>query len=164
MRSRWVRTPITFGKPWAWRMLRNSNVSYNNEAPLHRCRVDNELTISKPNDPSIMRRMRSATLPMSIMELRSLLHSIRVSRRLLPLTTVTGPLISFSVCLVYLRTRDLTRVLFPTPGGPTMATIIGGGMSLGVRSTRGTWRRVWSFSAARRPCLSALRPDLGANA
>jgi len=99
-------------------------------------------TISKPNDPSIMRRTRSATFPTSIMEERSLLHSIRVSRLLFPLTTVTGPLMSFRVCLVYLRTRDLTSVLFPTPGGPTMATMTGGGTSSGVRSTRGTWRRV----------------------
>ena len=28
MRSRWVRTPITLGKPWAWRTFRNSNVSW----------------------------------------------------------------------------------------------------------------------------------------
>jgi hypothetical protein len=27
MRSRWERTPMTFGKPWDWRMLRNSKVS-----------------------------------------------------------------------------------------------------------------------------------------
>ena len=55
-------------------------------------------------------------------------------------------------------------VVLPTPGGPTMATTVGGGWSSGVRSTRGTWRRVWSRSAVRRPCLSARRPDLGAKA
>ena len=99
-------------------------------------------TISNPNDPSIMRRTRSAILPMSIIELRSLLHSMKVRRLFLPLTTVTGPRISDSVCLVYRRTRLLTKVLLPTPGGPTMATMTGGGRSSGVRSTRGTWRRV----------------------
>lgn len=142
MRSRWVRTPMTFGKPWAWRMLRNSKVSYTNNALLIYEKMINALTISKPNDPSIMRRTRSAILAMSIMEERSLLHSIMVSRLFFPLITVTGPLMSLSVCLVYLRMRDLTRVLFPTPGGPTTATITGGGTSSGERFTRGTWRRV----------------------
>lgn len=138
MRSRWVRTPMTFGKPWAWRMLRNSKVSYTNNTWLIREKRINVLTISKPNDPSIMRRTRSAILPMSIKEEMSLLHSISVSLRFFPLITVTGPLMSLSVCLVYLRTRDLMRVLFPTPGGPTMATITGGGASSGERFTRGT--------------------------
>jgi hypothetical protein len=145
-------------------MLRNSNDSYTSNALVIYEKTVRALTISKPKDASIMRRTRSATLPMSTMEEISLLHSMMVSRFFFPLMTVTGPLISFSVCLVYLRTRDLTRVLFPTPGGPTTATMTGGGASSGVRSTRGTWRRVCAFSAARRPCLSALRPDLGANA
>lgn len=121
-------------------------------------------TISKPKEPSIIRRTRSATLPMSIILLRSLVHSMKVSRRFFPLTTVTGPLGSLRVCFVYRRTRLLRRVVFPTPGGPTMATTTGGGFPCGVRLTRGTWRRAWLCSAARRPCLSALRPDLGANA
>lgn len=133
-----MRMPITFGKPWAWRMLRNSNDSYTSHVLVMYARIICALTISKPKDASIIRSTRSATLPMSIMEERSLLHSIRVSRFFFPLITVTGPLISFSVCLVYLRTRDLTRVLFPTPGGPTTATMTGGGESPGVRSMRGT--------------------------
>ncbi len=95
-------------------------------------------TISKPKEPSIMRRTRSATLPMSIIEFRSLLHSMNVRRLFFPDTTVTGPLISFSVCFVYRRTRLFTRVLLPTPDGPTTAIITGGGMSSGVRFTRGT--------------------------
>lgn len=41
-------------------------------------------TISNPNEPSIMSRTRSATLPMSIMAFRSLAHSMNVSRRVLP--------------------------------------------------------------------------------
>lgn len=45
-----------------------------------------------------------------------------------------------------------------------MAMITGGGTSSGVRSTKGTCSRVWSISAFRLPCLSARRPDLGANA
>lgn len=138
---------MTLGKPCDWRMLRNSNVS-----------------ISNPNEPSIMSRTRSAIFPTSIMLLRSLLHSMNVRRRFLPVTTVMGPLASFSVCLVYRLTRLLSRVVLPTPGGPTMATMTGGGSSSGVRLTRGTWRRVWSFSAVRRPCLSARRPDFGAKA
>ena len=111
-----------------------------------------------------MRRTRSAILPMSIMLLRSLLHSINVMRRFLPLTTVMGPFASVRVCLVYRRTRLFNRVVLPTPGGPTMAITTGGGSSWGVRSTRGTWSRVWSSSALRRPCCSARRPDCGANA
>jgi len=43
-----------------------------------------ERTISKPKDPSIMRSTRSATLAISIMALRSLAHSMKVSRRVLP--------------------------------------------------------------------------------
>jgi hypothetical protein len=88
------------------------------------------LTISKPKLPSIIRSTRSAILPMSIMEFRSLLHSIKVRRRFfptnilvfadttvsqdLPATTVMGPLTSDRVCFVYLFTRLLTRVVFPT--------------------------------------------------
>lgn len=41
-------------------------------------------TISKPNDPSIIKRTRSATLAISIMALRSLAHSMKVNRRCLP--------------------------------------------------------------------------------
>lgn len=95
-------------------------------------------TISKPNEPSIMRRTRSAILPMSIMLLRSLLHSRKVSLRLLPLTTVIGPFASVRVCFVYRLIRLFKSVVLPTPGGPTMATMIGGGSSSGVRLTSGT--------------------------
>ena len=65
------------------------------------------------------------------MELRSLLHSMKVIRFFFPLTTVMGPLASFNVCFVYLLTRLLSNVLFPTPGGPTIATTTGGGSSSG---------------------------------
>lgn len=111
-----------------------------------------------------MRRTRSAILPISIMLLRSLLHSMNVSRRFFPLTTVMGPLASFKVCFEYLLTRLLSRVVLPTPGGPTIATMTGGGSSSGVRLTKGTWSRVWSRSTFRLPCRSARRPDFGANA
>ena len=121
-------------------------------------------TISNPNDASTNNRTRSATFPMSIIELRSLLHSTNVSLRRFPLTTVIGPWAWFKVCFVNLRTRLLRSVVFPTPGGPTIATMTGGGSSSGVRLTRGTWRRVWFRSTVLRACLSALRPDLGANA
>jgi len=121
-------------------------------------------TISNPKDASTSNRTRSATFPMSIMELRSLLHSMNVSLRRFPLATVMGPWAWFKVCFANLRTRLLRSVVFPTPGGPTMATMTGGGSSSGVRSTSGTWRRVWSRSTVLRACLSALRPDFGANA
>jgi hypothetical protein len=122
-----------------------------NELLVWECWRQNEVTISKPNEPSIIRRTRSAILPISIIEFRSLLHSINVSRRFLPLTTVTGPLISFKVCFVYRRTRLLSKVDLPTPGGPTIATITGGGSLSGVRLTSGTCRRVWSRSLFRLP-------------
>lgn len=85
-----------------------------------------------------MRRTRSATLPMSIIELRSLLHSINVSLLFFPATTVIGPLASVNVCFAYLLTRLLSRVVLPTPGGPTIAMMTGGGSSSGVLFTRGT--------------------------
>jgi len=69
----------------------------------------------------------------------------------LPLTTVTGPLTSFNICLVYRRTRLLSKAVLPTPGEPTMAMITGGGSSSGVRFTRGTCKRVWSCSTFRLP-------------
>lgn len=71
-------------------------------------------TISNPKLASIIRSTKSAIFPMSIIELRSLLHSIIVSLLFFPATSVMGPLISESVCFVYLRTRDLIRVDFPT--------------------------------------------------
>jgi hypothetical protein len=42
--------------------------------------------------------------------------------------------------LAYRLTRDLRRVVFPTPGGPTIVTSRGGGSS-GIRSTWGTCSR-----------------------
>lgn len=113
--------------------------------------IQRKRTISNPNDASIINSTKSATFPISIILFRSLLHSTNVSLRFFPLTTVMGPLASFKVCFVYRLTRLLRRVVLPTPGGPTMATMTGGGASSGVRLTSGTWRRVWSFSAVRRP-------------
>lgn len=66
----------------------------------------------------------------------SLLHSISVIRLFLPDTIVTGPLIVVRGCLVKFLIIPLINVVLPTFGGPTTATIIGGG-SNGVRSTRG---------------------------
>lgn len=156
---------MTFGNPWDCNMLRNSNVSCA-QSSLTGNKIGNSQgrTISKPNEPSIMRRTKSTTLPMSIMELMSLLHSMKVIRRLFPPMTVIGPFASCRVCFAYRRTRLLRRVVFPTPGGPTIATMTGGGVSSGVLSTKGTCRRVWSRSTFLRPCLSARLPDLGAKA
>lgn len=140
IRSRWVSTPITFGKPWDCRILRNSNVSYK-VFQRFRIGVTNRTsicTISNPKEASTNNRIKSATFPMSIIELRSLLHSKNVSLRRFPLITVIGPWARLKVCFVNLRTRLLRSVLFPTPGGPTMATMTGGGSSSGVRLTRGT--------------------------
>ena len=116
MRSRCVSTPITLGKPCCCRMLRNSNVS-----------------ISKPNLASTIMRMRSAALAMSSMAFMSFSHSKKVRRRFLPVTTVTGPLMSASVCFVKRLTSDRISVLLPTCGGPTTATTMGGGSS-GLRT------------------------------
>ena len=46
------------------------------------------------------RRMRSADLPRSIIELMSFMHSTNVRRRALPEMMVTGPRISDRTCRV----------------------------------------------------------------
>ena len=53
-----------------------------------------------------------------------------------PDTMVTGPSTVESFCLVKFFIRHFKSVVFPTFGGPTMATKIGGG-STGVLSTKG---------------------------
>lgn len=144
-------------------------------------------TISKPILASIMSRTRSATLPISIIEFKSLLHSMNVNRRSFPIsveqnvsyasssislpvqvspeTTVTQPFTSPILIFVYLLTRLFRSVVLPTPDGPTIATMIGGAeVSVGVRLISGTCSRVWACSAVRRPWRAALRPDLGAKA
>jgi hypothetical protein len=144
--------------------------------------MNSKVSISKPNEPSIMSRTRSAILPTSIIELRSFPTSMNVNRRVLPLTTVTGPRISLSECLVYRLISDFIKVDFPTPGGPAIAMTIGAGgggslavstgsglpsgpscaitfLSAGVRLTSGTCSRFWSFSAVRRACKLAVRKD-----
>jgi len=63
--------------------------------------------------------------------------SIKVKRRRLDVTTVMGPAGVERVCLVYRRINDFKSVVLPTPGGPTMAQMMGGASS-GRRSTRGT--------------------------
>ena len=54
----------------------------------------------------------------------------------LPETRVTGPCILLRFCLVKFLTRHRITVVLPTFGGPTTATMYGGG-SNGVRSTTG---------------------------
>ena len=54
----------------------------------------------------------------------------------LPDTTVTGPWILESFCLLKFFTTHFKSVVFPTLGGPTIPTITGGG-STGVLSTTG---------------------------
>lgn len=67
-------------------MLRNSNVSYIDHHLVQlTCIHDPILTISKPNEASIIKRTKSTTLATSIIELISLLHSIKVKRRFLPI-------------------------------------------------------------------------------
>jgi len=61
-------------------------------------------------------------------------HSTNVRRCLFDVTTVIGPWGFERVSFAYLLTRDLRRVVFPTPGGPTIVTSRGGGSS-GIRST-----------------------------
>jgi len=55
-----------------------------------------------------------------------------------PETTVIGPLMFVTFCLVKFFTRQRSKVDFPTFGGPMIATNIGGG-SAGTRSTTGIW-------------------------
>jgi hypothetical protein len=124
--------------------VRSSNVSFLFPFISHvHVWFEEGVTISNPNDPSIMSRTRSATLPTSIIEFRSDLTSMNVIRRFFPATTVTGPLSSPNVCLVYRRTSERRSVVLPTPGGPAMATMMGGGRSSGVRETSGTCSRFW---------------------
>ncbi|MBE3042856.1 hypothetical protein IMZ48_09845 [Candidatus Bathyarchaeota archaeon] len=66
--------------------------------------------------------------------------SRKVRRCFLEVMTVMGPWGSEMVSLAYRRMSDFSRVVFPTPGGPTMATSRGGASS-GRRSICGTWRR-----------------------
>lgn len=54
----------------------------------------------------------------------------------IPETTVTGPLMSDSLCFVKFRIKHFMSVVFPTFGGPTIAIIRGGG-STAERSTIG---------------------------
>ena len=79
---------------------------------------------------------RSAIFATSIIELISFRHSINVIRRFRPETTVTGPRISVSRCLVKFLIKHFINKLLPTFAGPTKATTTGGGSS-GVRSTSG---------------------------
>ena len=73
---------------------------------------------------------------------------MKVRRCFLEVTTVMGPWGSDIVSLAYRRMKDLSSVVLPTPGGPTMATRRGGGSS-GSLSTRGAWKRfslIWELS------------------
>lgn len=54
----------------------------------------------------------------------------------IPVTRVMGPWMDVTFCRVKFFIRACSRVVFPTLGGPTMATMIGGG-SRGVLSTNG---------------------------
>ncbi|KAH3688656.1 hypothetical protein WICPIJ_000347 [Wickerhamomyces pijperi] len=96
------------------------------------------VSISNPKFPSMISNTKSAILAASIIEFKSLATSMNVKRRLLPLTTVIGPLTSVKDCLANCLTKDLINVVLPVPGGPTTATMTGGGSSSGVRSTIGT--------------------------
>jgi hypothetical protein len=83
----------------------------------------------------------STTFAISIMlASESAGHSRKVRRRRFDVTTVRGPTGVERVCFVYRRISDLISVVFPTPGGPTTPTTMGGASS-GRRSTRGTCRR-----------------------
>jgi len=85
------------------------------------------------------------------------------------LLTVTGPWGSVIVSLAYLLIRLRRRVVFPTPGGPTIVTSLGGGSS-GKRSTRGTCNRfslrscdlvaaLWSFPGLEKEKAFGLGPE-----
>mmetsp|Transcript_40877 Transcript_40877/g.101601 ORF Transcript_40877/g.101601 Transcript_40877/m.101601 type:complete len:210 (-) Transcript_40877:85-714(-) len=147
--SRCVSTPIIRGKPCTWHMLRNSNVS-----------------ISKPKLASTTSSTRSATLERSTIAFMSHGHSMIVSLRCLPVTTVTGPITSWIVCFVQCLTSDVMMVVLPTPAGPTTTTVNGGGVCASTdRSTSPTWYFFSCFSSVRYALSRiALMPPDAANA
>ena len=106
--SRCVKTPTTFGKPWACRHARASKV-----------------TISKPKDASTVSNTKSATLQRSINAQASSGHSIKVILLSLPEMMVMGPSHVFKECLVCSLTRDLISVVLPEPLGPTTTITVG---------------------------------------
>ncbi len=89
--------------------------------------MNSNVSISNPKDPSIKSMTRSAIFAISIMEGKSFEHSMNVNLLVFEETTVIGPLISEIECFVYLFIKLFIRVVFPTPGGPTMAITTGGG-------------------------------------
>ena len=118
---------------WRTYMLRNSNVS-----------------IWKPYAPSTKSKARSATFATSHIAFMSFGHSMIVSRRFLPVTTVTGPTTGPRFCFVQCLTSDWINVDLPTPGGPTTAMTKGGAVAASTeRSTSETWYFFSCFSIAR---------------
>lgn len=93
----------------------------------------------------------------------SLGHSTNVRRCFFEVTTVIGPSGSDKVSLAYRFTRDLRSVVLPTPGGPTMATSLGGGSS-GSLSTSGTCKRFSLMSCDRAACFASRPGCAKANA
>ena len=82
-KSKWVSTPITFGKPCPFNNDKNSNVS-----------------ISNPKLASIVRRTTSAIFDKSIIDGRSFGHYISVILDFLLFLSVIVPAISLTWCLV----------------------------------------------------------------
>ena len=74
---------MTRGNPCTCSTFKNSNVS-----------------ISNPNDPSTSNNTKSATFAASTISFRSFFTSMICIFRFFPVTSVSGPLISFSACLV----------------------------------------------------------------
>lgn len=120
---------------------------------------NSKISISNPKLASHIRSTKSAHLAMSIIELISLLHSIRVIRRFFDTTIEIGPLISVTFVRVKFLMRLLIKVDLPTFGGPTIPMTIGGGSS-GVMSINGTWCFLVFKSCLRRNLFSALRADV----
>ena len=103
----------------------------------------------------------AVALARSHIALRSFGHSMSVTRRDLPVTTVTGPCVSLRFCLVQCLTSERITVDFPTPAGPTTATTMGGCTATSTaRSVSATWYCRSCFSSARcaERCM-AFGPD-----
>ena len=98
------------------------------------------------------------------MEFKSLGTSKNVTRRFLPVTTVTGPVGAGTLCRVYFLTKDRISVVLPTPAGPMTQTTMGGGITSLVLFTWSTFSLWCSLSRFLCTALAAFTRDFTVNA
>ena len=111
-----MRIPITFGIPWFYKRLKNSNDS-----------------ISKPIEASIKMSAKSQILAKSIIAYISVGHSYKVILLFLFVLRVIVPRTSWIFYFVKCYTRDLIKVVLPLSREP-YTTITKGGSRFSVRS------------------------------